>query len=99
MIQKNLFIHDKRVYLKTDDYGTIDATTYVLSLVRNWFIVNDYHITKEINPENGVHALMYSNDEELVEHVENIYKIKEKDFTLTTQDEELKYIKDLRSKE
>ena len=50
MIQKNLFIHDKRVYLKTDDYGTIDATTYVLSLVRNWFIVNDYHITKEINP-------------------------------------------------
>ena len=63
MIQKNLFIHDKRVYLKTDDYGTIDATTYVLSLVRN------------------------------------IYKIKEKDFTLTTQDEELKYIKDLRSKE
>ena len=42
---------------------------------------------------------MYSNDEELVEHVKNIYKIKEKDFTLTTQDEELKYIKDLRSKE
>lgn len=99
MINDNLFIANKRIYLKTNEYGPIDATTYVLGLVQGWFIANDYHITKEMNPEKSIHALMYSNDEEIVQQVQNFYNIQESDFTPTRKQEELPYIEHLKPKE
>lgn len=99
MINDNLFIANKRIYLKTNEYGPIDATTYVLGLVQGWFIENDYHVTKETNPKKGIHALMYSNDEEIVQQVQNFYNIQENDFTPTRKQEELPYIEHLKPKE
>lgn len=100
MIQDNLYIGpEKRIYMKTPEYGTIDATTYVLSLVQAWFIHNEYHITKETSPGKGVHALMYSNDAEIVQQVQDFYSIKDKDFTDTTREEELPYVEHLKPKE
>lgn len=100
MIDENLFIGpEKRIYMKTEEYGIIDATTYVLSLVKGWFIQNNYHISKSTNPENRLQALMYSDDEEIVQKVQNFYSIKDKDFTDTLRKEELPYVEHLRPKE
>lgn len=84
--------------LKTEEYGIIDATTYVLFLVKGWFIQNNYHISKSTNSENRLQALMYSDDEEIVQKVQNFYCIKDKDFTDTLRKEELPYVEHLRPK-
>lgn len=78
-INEIIFERDGRIFLneKGIDY---DITTYTLTMTKQFFQANNFHITKSSHKDNILNALVYTEDKEVMDFAEQFYNIDKSDF-------------------
>ncbi|EIW2090881.1 TPA: hypothetical protein ACHVCR_001547 [Streptococcus suis] len=93
---KHLAIENKRIIF--NNYSEkIDVTLTILSACQEWFKENNFHITKSTIAEKK-QALIFTNDGEIIDYVEDFYDIKTADFSSVESDAEKEWLKSLLKK-
>ncbi|HFI0833133.1 TPA: hypothetical protein ACGOYH_000652 [Streptococcus suis] len=93
---KHLAIENQRIVF--NNYSEkVDVTLTVLSACQKWFEENNFHITKStIAGKNQ--ALIFTNEREIIDYIEDFYEIKSGDFSSVESDAEKEWLESLLKK-